>query len=531
MCYNPRHLVTFGGLERKHLLSSQGARLMERDHTDGPAAAVGSDGTLHYILVLARYWRYLIALMLVVVGLVAAPFLVYRAASPAPFEAASEVVIARVTSDIKFEERYLTETPLDLSALTSATRRNSLVQLVDSTTIAEQIITEFGDRLPEVLRVPAELLRNVKGEIATERNAQADILYITVATPDATLSYEIANRWAEIYVEQVNAIYGQVPGELIAAVEADAARADEGLRAAQAALEQALGASQRDQLAIRLANAEIAMQAALVQLDLNRRSLLAIRDVRLAAEGLRTQLAAPNGDLVSTQIALIALTERAGRAVAIPTTTEPQFAPANPGTVSSPLVAPIAGQSGVSLQLVLDAQSGVVAPLAAQRAAVAALLTALDARITVLNQAIVDADAAIASGTFPGDPTMEGPWRTIGALRAAYEAADAELARLTEARDLAQTTATTVNNKVAELRLARTAANSEVRLGSPAFIPDERSTEIRLLLILAIGAMLGAILAVIELALARLLQRAPFDCTGARTWSGCSASWGARHRL
>jgi len=486
---------------------------MERDHADGPApsAAAESDGALHYILALARYWRYLIALLLAVVALVAAPFLAYRAVSPAPFEAVSEVVIARVTSDIKFEARYLTETPLDLSALTSATRRNSLVQLVDSSTIAEQIIAEFGERLPVALRVPAELLRNVKGEIATERNAQADILYVMVATPDARLSYEIANRWAEIYVEQVNAIYGQVPGELISAVEADAVRADEGLRDAQAALEQALAASQRDQLAIRVANAEIETQAALVQLDLGRRALLATHDVRRAAEGLRDQLAAPGVDLVSTQIALIALTERAGRAVAAPTTTEPQFAPASPGTIASPIVAPVSGQSGVSLQLVLDAQSGIIAPAAAQRAGVAALIAALDARIAALNQTVSDDAAAIASGSFPEDPTMETSWRTIGSLRAEFEAADAELKRLTAARDLARTTATTVNNKVAELRLARTAANSEVRLGSPAFIPDERSTEIRLLLVLAIGVMLGAILGVAELALARLLRRAPFD--------------------
>lgn len=486
---------------------------MERDHADGsvPSAAAESDGTLHYVLAIARYWRYLAAVMLVMVALVAAPFLAYRAVSPAPFEAASEVVIARVTSDIKFEARYLTETPLDLSALTSATRRNSLVQLVDSTTIAEQIIAEFGERMPPALRVPAELLRNVKGEIATERNAQADILYITVATPDATLSYEIANRWAEIYVEQVNAIYGQVPGELITAVEADAVRADEGLRAAQAVLEQALATSQRDQLAIRVANAEVAMQMSLVQLDLYRRALFAIRDVRIAAGGLRDQLAAPGVDPVSTQIALIALTERAGRAVAIPTTTEPQFAPASPGTVASPIVAPIPGGAGVSLQLVLDAQSDIVAPVAAQRAGVDALIASLDARITVLDQAIVDADTAIASGTFPGDPGVEAAWQGIGSLRAEFEAADAEIKRLTAARDLARTTATTVNNKVAELRLARTAANSEVRLGSPAFIPDERSTEIRLLLVLAIGVMLGAILGITELALARLLRRTPFD--------------------
>jgi hypothetical protein len=479
-----------------------------------PSAAAESDGALHYILALARYWRYLTALLLAVVALVAAPFLAYRAVRPAPFEAVSEVVIARVTSDIKFEARYLTETPLDLSALTSATRRNSLVQLVDSSTIAGQIIAEFGERLPVPLRVPAELLRNVKGEIATERNAQADILYVTVATPDARLSYEIANRWAEIYVEQVNAIYGQVPGELISAVEADAVRADEGLRDAQAALEQALAASQRDQLAIRVANAEIAMQAALTRLDLGRRALIALRDVRLAAEGLRDQLAAPGVDLVSTQIALIALTERAGRVVAIPSRTMVQSMPVSPGesgATNDPIVDSIASQSGVSLQLVLDAQSGILAPAAAQRAGVAALIAALDARIAALKQTVSDDAAAIASGSFPEDPTMETSWRTIGSLRAEFEAADADLKRLTAARDLARTTATTVNNKVAELRLARTAANSEVRLGSPAFIPDERSTEIRLLLVLAIGVMLGAILGVAELALARLLRRAPFD--------------------
>jgi capsule polysaccharide export protein KpsE/RkpR len=101
------------------------------------------------------------------------------------------------------------------------------------------VIAELGDQLPEELRIPANLLEAVQGEIATgtDNRTQADLIRITASASEPALAAAIANTWAKQYVNQVNAVYGQVPEEVVAAVQTELDNGRSAYQSAQAALE------------------------------------------------------------------------------------------------------------------------------------------------------------------------------------------------------------------------------------------------------------------------------------------------------
>jgi hypothetical protein len=69
------------------------------------------------------------------------------------------------------------------------------------------------------------------------------------------------------------------------------------------------------------------------------------------------------------------------------------------------------------------------------------------------------------------ETVLSGLEAEIRALQAEMAAEKAKQQELTHARDLAWTTFDTVGNKLQELQLLRSSANSEVRLGNPALVP------------------------------------------------------------
>lgn len=59
------------------------------------------------------------------------------------------------------------------------------------------------------------------------RSGQSDLINITVRTDSPEVSAAIANAWAQAYVQQVNSIYGQVPDDMLASIEAQLAEAQQ----------------------------------------------------------------------------------------------------------------------------------------------------------------------------------------------------------------------------------------------------------------------------------------------------------------
>ena len=98
----------------------------------------------------------------------------------------------------------------------------------------------------------------------------------------------------------------------------------------------------------------------------------------------------------------------------------------------------------------------------------------------------------------------------IRSLRSELEAVQATQRELVQQRDLAWSTFTTVNNKVAELSVAKAAASSEVRFAAEAIPPLDPIKGPSTLLAVVAGGMAGLILAMLYALIASSLGHAPF---------------------
>ncbi len=102
---------------------------------------------------------------------------------------------------------------------------------------------------------------------------------------------------------------------------------------------------------------------------------------------------------------------------------------------------------------------------------------------------------------------LEDEIQSLQALR------EAELTRrdqLTRNRDLALKTLNTLDNKSAELQVAGTATNSEVRFGSPALPPIDPMEQMSLVMTTALAGIVGLMLGVFAIFVANFLGARPF---------------------
>ncbi len=98
----------------------------------------------------------------------------------------------------------------------------------------------------------------------------------------------------------------------------------------------------------------------------------------------------------------------------------------------------------------------------------------------------------------------------IRELKSQLETEQAKQKELNQQRDLAWSTFTTISNKVAELRLSRAAAGSEVRFAAAAVAPQDPVDGPSLILAVAAGGILGLFLATLYAFLANYLGQRPF---------------------
>ena len=157
--------------------------------------------------------------------------------TPPVYESTATAAIVRTSTDVRFDERFTTSS--DQPNLDVNSRRAALIGLVQSGSIAQQVIDELGDQLPSELRDPAVLLKTVSGGMATvgSRAGQSDLINITVRAQSPKMAAAIANAWAKTYVQQVNSVYGQVPDDMLGSVEAQLVQAQDTYAKAQADLE------------------------------------------------------------------------------------------------------------------------------------------------------------------------------------------------------------------------------------------------------------------------------------------------------
>lgn len=205
-----------------------------------------------YVDVLVKWWREIVLLALAAAIVAALGVVALRLIVPPKYEATATVAIARITSDITFDERFRTQ-PEDQAQfrLTDANaRRSALVGLVLNGAVAEKVIEEVGALLKDEEKDPSTLMEMVDARIGpgADSRSQSDLIEIKITADDPEKAAAIANAWARHYVEQVNAIYGRVPAELLGSVQTELEDAQQAYDKAQADLEAFMATSQIDRL-------------------------------------------------------------------------------------------------------------------------------------------------------------------------------------------------------------------------------------------------------------------------------------------
>ena len=191
-----------------------------------------------YIDILLKRWREILFFTVLIVILAAAAVLTLRAVGAPMYEAGANVAIVRTQTDVNFDDRFTTSSDSNRTQDVTS-RRAALVGLAKSGTIAEAVIADLGDQLPEILLDPARLLRRIDASLSTQngRTGQSDLIEITAEADSPEVAAAIANSWAKHYVQEVNRIYGQVPDEMMASVEQELNQAQTKYGVAQSSLE------------------------------------------------------------------------------------------------------------------------------------------------------------------------------------------------------------------------------------------------------------------------------------------------------
>ena len=207
-----------------------------------------------YIGILIRWWREIVLLTLL--AAVAGGLAVYalRLISTPVYEASSSVAIVRTFSDVSFDPRFrtLSEDTAEGATSLGAARRGALLGLVRSGAIAQIVIDELGDQLSPAEQTAARLLDQVEANLVTPasgRAGESDLIRIAATADSPQKATTIVNAWTRAYVDQVNAIYGQVSDEQVASIQNELMQAQTGYEQAQLALEGFIATSNAGNLA------------------------------------------------------------------------------------------------------------------------------------------------------------------------------------------------------------------------------------------------------------------------------------------
>ena len=583
----------------------------------------------HYLQTLLSWWREILLITLLAALVSGVIYVILDNLEEPTFRASSSVIVARVTNNANFDDRFQTfSDETGGNAAINVSRRGALLGLVRTGAVAQAVVAELGDQLPPNLQEPAQLLEIIEAEVAPSADSRnpSDLIRIYATTKSPAMAAAIANSWSTHYVQQVNDLFGQVPPEVIASVEGELVLSNESYQQAQRALESFIASSQAQTLNRQIREKQTlidAMQAGrqtalaaildqdqaarltlftdLVDAQVNSAQAVLVEQVeeqltqlsQLHALRNQTRRALDQANALLAQIQEGGDAAVASNALALQLLKTQIFAStistltdrdATNLTVDPTTGQPLAGTTG---NISTNRQSTIVLPgnlqlaagssdarltAQAQEADVTALVTALDQYIGQLNQEI-DTLALALTGDgelafldklsaqqlaisapleAAADATPTGTGADLGSailrsydelfgvgglflqsqranpaedatllaiaqletdtqqLRAQLEAEKSREQQLTQQRDLAWSTYNTLSNKVVELNLERTAANSEVRLGSPAITPTKPVEGQSLTVVVILAAILGFLLGVFIAILASALGKEPF---------------------
>lgn len=445
---------------------------------------------LRQYLEILVHWRREIALITIGSVVLASIVVVLLRMVEAPvYVASADVAIARMASDVSFDERFITSADqVGTDVASAGARRSALLGLVASGGVALDVINELGDLLSAEERSPAALLERVDAEAgpAIGNRVDSDLIRITVSASSPEKAAAIANAWAQAYVRRVNEIYGQVPDEVLASIQEEQDKARQAYLESQAQIEAFIANNRIDELTSlstvlqQQINQEVTMiQSLLSNWQRSNEQLNAVR-------ALRTQIAA--GGVAAARSNMVALQSLKLTVFGMPTS---------------------------DLQVELRDLPEVTPE---------AMLVDVDALIVALEERLRNVENEIAARNnqlrFPAEtlqatdtittPLLSATYEELRQVKAEIEAQTARRTQLEQQRNLSWETYKTLNNKVAELTLTRAAAGSEVRFAAPAVEPMEPVKGIRLSLVTALAGFAGLFLSLVTVLISNALGQQPF---------------------
>ncbi len=193
-----------------------------------------------YLDVLIQWWREILAVTLLTILVAAAALLVLSQMEDEVYSAEAQVVIFRTSTEVSFDERYrdVFDETASGQFTTADSRRNALLELVESGSVARAVLAEIGDSLLEGQREPALLLDLIEASLPETGGARgSDLISITAQADAPEEAAALANAWAAAYVVEANRVFSQVPADAAQAIAVQLTEADETFQISQAAYE------------------------------------------------------------------------------------------------------------------------------------------------------------------------------------------------------------------------------------------------------------------------------------------------------
>lgn len=231
----------------------------ERQSDFDPTAVVDLG---QYVQVIIDWYKEIL-LLAIVAGAMAGVAISWKESKAVKkYTAVSTVAIARVKTDVTFDERFrtLSAEDADVDLTNPGSRRAALVGLVSNGLVAMAVIDELADMLSDSEKLPANLLTAVDAHIIEGLTArtEGDLIRIEVTANLPVKAAAIANSWAKHYVVQVNNLYGKVPTELLDSIDAEVISSQSTYESTQRSLEEFVATNQMGKLK-RLINEKLSL--------------------------------------------------------------------------------------------------------------------------------------------------------------------------------------------------------------------------------------------------------------------------------
>jgi hypothetical protein len=433
---------------------------------------------------------------LLLIGVLAGPFIYAAIQSQAPAMYVAEALVApnRSITQVNFVPQIKTvddSSSPSTSGLLTPERRQALVDLVRSSNVEDQVITDLASKASPNELEQGSLIQHITGSI----RPRSEILSIQASSASQADAVLIVNAWAKAYVDSVNRIYsgGSADDSLTALRD----QAHEEVAAAEAALANSIQSSQMESLTRQIQS----KQALLTLLESPYQNPSSTSGAQGSATTPQSAAAVSNDyrladrrtldDLAQT-LRRIDVTRENVRTLLNQSQTNGVGSSSDSAALAILKTQLVAISDGLPSQIQFQLPSG---DSAGSLADLTALATSLDQARTDVAGELDNRRAAYEQATSRQISELDDQLRD---LRAQNEAAVAERKRLTAARDLADATYTALAQKAEELRVAASTAGHEVELASDASFATQvpRQNALALIAAAVLGLLVGSVVAV-----------------------------------